>query len=124
MRGPRVTTAYAAAPAPVLLAVAWAQEAGAAEAVFYLFLLGIPVSAAAGLIALDRLVSSPGAQSPLRRLEAMLAGFLVAVFVLGAAARSPFVLELQVPGLAGAALALGFCVLALQALAGLAPVRR
>ncbi len=124
MRRPRVTTVYAAVPAPVLLGAAWAHEAGAARAAFYLFLLGIPVSAAAGLVALDRLVSAPGRQTPRCRVEAMLAGSLVAVFVLGAAARSPFALELEAPGLAGAAVALGLCVLTVQVFAALTPVGR
>ena len=119
-----MTTGYAAIPGVFLLAAAVAHEAGASTAVFYLFVLGIPVSAAAGLVAFDRLLAAEGRQTALGRLEAFLAGTLVAVFVLGAAARSPFALELDMPGLAGAALALGVCVLVLQALAALAPSRR
>jgi hypothetical protein len=106
----------------VLAAVALAERAGAETAVFYLFLLGIAVSAAGGLAAFGRLVdvANGGGTPVLGRFQAGLAAALVAVFLVGAVARSPVVLELGAPGLAPAAVALGFLVLGLQALAALA----
>jgi hypothetical protein len=103
----------------VLGAIALAERAGAETAVFYLFLVGIAVSAAGGLAAFGRLVdvANGGGTPPLARVQAGLAAALVAVFLVGAVARSPVVLELGAPGLAPAAVVLGFCVLALQALA-------
>ena len=106
----------------VLLAIALAERWHAETAVFYLFLAGIPVSAAGGLAAFGRLVDgvNGGLAPGLARVEGALAAALVATFVVGAAARSPVALELGGPGLAPAALVLGFVVLALQALAALA----
>ena len=110
----------------VVLAIALAERWNAEGAVFYLFLAGIPVSAAGGLAAFGRLVDAVNDGLPPTgiRIQGALSGTLVALFVLGAAGRSPVSLELGAPGLGHAALALAAAVVALQAVAALAPVRR
>jgi hypothetical protein len=110
----------------VVLAIALAERWNAEGAVFYLFLAGIPVSAVGGLTAFGRLVDAVnGGLTPAGvRVQGVLAGTLVALFVVGAAGRSPVSLELGAPGLGHAALVLVVVVLALQAVAALAPVRR
>ena len=110
----------------VLLAIVLAERWHAETAVFYLFLVGIPVSAAGGLAAFGRLVDgvNGGLAPTLARLQGVLAAALVGSFVLGAAARSPVTLELGGPALAPAALVLGFALVALQALAALARAAR
>jgi hypothetical protein len=109
-----------AVPAGLVLgAIALAERAGAETVVFYLFLLGIAVSATGGLAGFGRLVDvANGDGTPaLGRFQAGLAAALVGVFLVGAVARSPVVLELGAPGLAPAAVVLGFLVLGLQAIA-------
>lgn len=116
-----------AVPAGLVLgAIALAERAGAETAVFYLFLVGIAVSAGGGLAAFGRLVDvvNGGGTPPLARFQAGLAAALVAVFLVGAVARSPIVLELGAPGLAPAAVVVGFAVLVLQALAAAVPAGR
>jgi hypothetical protein len=110
----------------VLLAIALAERWNAEGAVFYLFLAGIPVSAVGGLAAFGRLVDAVngGLAPTAARIQGVLSGTLVALFVFGAAGRSPVSLELGAPGLGHAALVLAAVVLALQAIAALAPVRR
>ena len=58
------------------------------------------------------------------RLQAWLSGLLAGVFFIGAAARSPVLLEHGGPGLVPAAVTLGLCLLALLALAAAVPVDR
>ncbi len=110
----------------VLLAIALAERWNAEGAVFYLFLAGIAVSAVGGLAAFGRLVDAVnGGDSPaVARLQGILAGTLVALFVVGAAGRSPVSLELGAPGLGHTALVLAVVVLALQAVTAFAPLRR
>ncbi|MBD0291377.1 MAG: hypothetical protein ICV74_08990 [Thermoleophilia bacterium] len=110
----------------LLVALAAADRAGAQSAVFYLFLAGIPLTGAAALAAYGRLVDASTGSRAARseRAQAVLAGVLVALFVLGAAAGSPAALAPAVPGLADAALVLSCAVLALQALVALVPVVR
>ena len=114
------------ATAALLVAAALAARVAAPRDLFYLFLLGIPLSGAAALTAFGALVDAAERGTPTAgaRLHALLAGALVAVFVGGAAARSPVSLDFATPGLARLALALGLVVLALQALAALVRVRR
>lgn len=109
-----------------LLAVAAADRLGFESAVFYLFLVGIPVTGAGAIAAYGRLVDAVdrGRPASVERFQAALAAFLVAVFVVGAASRSSVSLDLQAPGLARAALVIGFVVLGVQALAALVPARR
>ncbi len=110
----------------LLAALAAADSLGAATAAFYLFLAGIPVTGAAALAAYARLLDASGREGTggPERAQAVLGGLLVALFVLGAAARSPAALAPAVPGLADTALVLACAVLALQALVTLVPVLR
>ena len=96
------------------------------QASFYLLVVGVPMTAAAGLACLARVVdaSSGGNGDPLGRLQVLLGAVLVLTIVIGAAIRAPVVPEGVVPGLATGALAISFGVLVLQALVALAPVRR
>jgi hypothetical protein len=110
----------------LLLAVAVADALGHASASFYLLVLGVPVTAAAGLICFARVVdaSSEGQGDALGRLQASLATALVLTIVVGAAIRAPVVPEGTVPGTASGVLAVSFGILVLQALVALAPGRR
>jgi len=109
----------------LLLAVAVADALGHASASFYLLVLGVPVTAAAGLICLARVVdaSSEGHRDALGRLQAWLATGLVLTIVVGAAIRGPVVPEGTVPGIASGVLAVSFAILILQALVALVPAR-
>jgi hypothetical protein len=110
----------------LLLAVAVSDALGLAAASFYLLVLGVPVTAGAGLICFARVVdaSSDGKGDALGRLQAVLATVLVLSIVVGAAIRAPVVPEDVVPGIASGVLAVAFGVLILQALLALAPDRR
>jgi hypothetical protein len=110
----------------LLLAVAVSDALGLAAASFYLLVLGVPVTAGAGLICFARVVdaSSDGKGDALGRLQAVLATVLVLAIVVGAAIRAPVVPEDVVPGIASGVLAVAFGVLILQALVALAPDRR
>ena len=112
--------------AVILLLAALAERVGADSATFYLFLAGIPVSAAGGLVAIARSVDASlgGDPVPFGRLQAWLSGLLAVVFFVGAAARSPVLLEHGGPGLVPAAVTLGLCLLALLALAAAVPAVR
>jgi hypothetical protein len=112
--------------AAILVLAALAERVGADSATFYLFLAGIPVSAVGVLAAIARSVdaSADGEPAPFVRLQAWLAGLLAVVFFVGAAARSPLLLELGGPGLVPAAVTLGLCVLGLLALVAAVPARR
>jgi hypothetical protein len=116
------------APAAAILALAaLADRAGADGLTFYLFLLGIPLSAGAALAAFARVVDAAAERRPvaLGRFQAWTAASLVGVFVLGAAARSPVLLEVGGPGLAPAVVVLGFVLVGLLVLAASAsPARR
>ncbi len=110
----------------LLLAVAVADALGQSSASFYLLVLGVPVTAAAGLICFARVVdaSRDGNGDTLGRLQAWLATGLVLTVVVGAAIRAPVVPEGTVPGIATGVLAVSFAILILQALVALAPARR
>ena len=110
----------------LLLAVAVSDALGHAAASFYLLVLAVPVTATAGLVCLARVVDGAGGADgdPLGRLQAALASVLVLTIVIGAAIRAPVLPEGSVPGLAGGALGVSFCVLILQALVALAHVPR
>jgi hypothetical protein len=110
----------------LLLAVAVSDALGYAAASFYLLVLGVPMTAAAGLACFARVVdaSRGGNGDPLGRLQVLLVAVLVLTIVIGAAVRAPVVPEGVVPGLATGALAFSFGVLLLQALLALAPERR
>jgi len=107
----------------ILLLAALAERAGADSATFYLFLAGIVVSAAGVLAAIGRSVDAAagGDPVPLGRFQAWLSGLLAVVFFVGAAARSPLLLDVGGPGLVPAAVLLGLCLLGLLALAAAVP---
>ena len=110
----------------LLLATAVSDALGLAAVSFYLLVLGVPLTAIAGLVLFARVVDTvngAGADA-LGRLQTALASLLVVTVVLGAAARAPAVAEDTVPPAATAALALSFAILVVQALLALVPVRR
>jgi hypothetical protein len=110
----------------LLLAVAVSDALGHAGASFYLLVLGVPLTAAAGLLCFAHVVDAAGGGTPdaLGRLQAWLATVLVLTIVVGAAIRAPVVPEDVVPGSASGVLAASFGILILQALVALAPTRR
>ena len=107
----------------LLLAVAVSDALGHASASFYLLVLGVPVTFAAGLVCFARVVdrANGAGGDPLGRLQAILASALVLTIVVGAAIRAPVVPEGVIPGFASGALAISFGVLILQAVVALAP---
>jgi hypothetical protein len=115
-----------AAMAALLVATAGAEAWGSASTAFHLFVLGVPVSAAAGLFAFARLVDTVngGTFGLGRWIEAGLAALLVLAFVVGAGARSPVAFDEGFPGIARAALLLAFVTLALQGVVTKVAVRR
>jgi hypothetical protein len=121
----RAATTTVQIAAALLLATAVSDRLGLANASFYLLVAGVPLCAAAGLVALARVVDAveAGAEETAGRLQVLLAALLVATLVIGAAARAPSVADGHVPPAANAALALGFAVLAVQAVAALVPSR-
>jgi hypothetical protein len=124
----RATLSASAVPAGlVLLVIALAASAGAGGALFYLFLLGLVVSAAGSLSAFGVLVDCAEGCVPSRldRARALLGAVVVLAFFLGAAARSPVVAELAAgaPGLAGFAVVVGLLAVGGQLVAALPAVR-
>lgn len=109
----------------LLLAVAVTDALGLAGASFYLLVLGVPLTAVAGLVCFGRVVDAVngGGGDALGRLQATLAVLLVLAIVVGAAARAPAVPAGNVPPAATGALVLAFGVLVVQALVALVPVR-
>ena len=110
----------------LLLGTAVSDALGLAAVSFYLLVLGVLVTAIAGLVCFGRVVDAvngAGADA-LGRLQTALATILVVLIVAGAAIRGPAVPEGAVPPAATAALAVAFAVLVLQALVALVPVRR
>jgi hypothetical protein len=114
------------AAAALFLATAVSDALGFAAASFYLLVLGVPLTAAAGLICFGRVVDAVngGGGDLLGGMQAALAGVLVVVVVIGAAARAPAVPADRVPIEATALLVLGFALLVVQALIALAPAPR
>lgn len=110
----------------LLLATALSDALGLAAVSFYLLVLGVPVTAIAGLVCFGRVVDAVNGSGgdALGRLQTALATVLVVTIVAGAAVRGPAVPEDVVPPAATAALAVSFAVLVLQALVALVPVRR
>ncbi len=112
--------------AALLFATAVTDALGLAAASFYLLVVGVPVTAVAGLVCFARVVDAVngGRADVLGRLQALLAAVLVGTVVIGAAVREPAVPEGVVPPGATVLLAFGFGVLIVQALIALVPVRR
>jgi len=111
--------------AVLILATAVSDAFGFASVSFYLLVLGVPITATAGLVCLARVVDAVngGRMDALGRLQATLSGLLVAGIVIGAAVREPFIAAGTVPPEASGVLALCFALLVLQALVALAPSR-
>jgi hypothetical protein len=111
--------------AVIMLATALSDAFGFASAYFYLLILGVPITAAAGLMCFARVVDAVngGRIDALGRLQATLSAFLVAGIVIGAAIREPFIAAGTVPPEGSGVLALCFALLVLQALIALVPSR-
>jgi hypothetical protein len=111
--------------AVLILATAVSDGFGFASISFYLLVLGVPITAAAGLVCFARVVDAVngGRMDALGRLQATLSALLVAGIVIGAAVREPFIAAGTVPPEASGVLALCFALLVLQALIALAPSR-
>ena len=111
--------------AVLILATAVSDAFGFASISFYLLVLGVPITAAAGLVCFGRVVDAVngGRMDALGRLQATLSALLVAGIVIGAAVREPFIAAGTVPPEASGALALCFALLVLQALIALVPSR-
>jgi hypothetical protein len=111
--------------AVLILATAVSDAFGLASVSFYLLVLGVPITAAAGLVCFARVVDAVngGRMDALGRLQATLSALLVAGIVIGAAVREPFIAAGTVPPEASGVLALCFALLVLQALVALAPSR-
>jgi hypothetical protein len=112
--------------AALLLATALSDAAGFAGVSFYVLVAGVPLTAGAGLLCFARVVDAvnDGQVDRLGRLQAILAGLLVATVVIGAAIRQPSVASGHVPPSATGVLALGFALLVAQALIALVPAGR
>ena len=110
----------------LLLVTAVTDALGLAAASFYLLVLGVPVTAIAGLVCFARVVDAVNGSEgdALGRLQTALATVLVVTIVAGAALRGSAVAEGVIPPAATAVLAAAFVVLVLQALVALVPVRR
>jgi hypothetical protein len=111
--------------AVLILATAVSDAFGFASISFYLLVLGVPITAAAGLVCFARVVDAVngGRMDALGRLQATLSALLVAGIVIGAAVREPFIAAGTVPPEASGVLALCFALLVLQALIALVPSR-
>ena len=111
--------------AGLILATAVSDAFGFASASFYLLVLGVPVTAAAGLMCFARVVDTVngGRMDTLGRLQATLSAVLVAGIVIGAAVREPFIAAGRIPPEASGVLAFCFALLVVQALIALVPSR-
>jgi hypothetical protein len=112
--------------AGLLLATAVSDALGHPSISFYLLVIGVPVTAVAGLVCFGRVVDAVNGGRPdvLGRLQASLSALLVGVVVIGAAIRESAVTEGTVPPEATGLLAFGFGLLVVQALIALVPMRR
>ena len=109
----------------LLLATAVSDALCFASASFYLLVLGVPITAAAGLVCFARVVDAVngGRMDALGRLQATLSALLVVGIVIGAAVREPSIAAGTIPPEASGVLGLCFALLALQALIALVPSR-
>ena len=112
--------------AGLIVLTAISDAFGLASLSFYLLVVGVPVTAAAGLVCFARVVDAVngGRMDALGRLQAALSALLVAGIVIGAAIREPAISTGSVPPQASGMLAFCFLLLVLQALIALVPVRR
>jgi len=112
--------------AGLILLTAVSDAFGLASVSFYLLVIGVPATAAAGLVCFARVVDAVngGRVDALGRLQATLSALLVAGIVIGAAIREPFIAAGTIPSEAKGVLILCFLVLIVQALVALVPFRR
>ena len=112
--------------AGLILLTAVSDAFGLASVSFYLLVVGVPVTAAAGLVCFARVVDAVngGRMDTLGRLQATLSALLVAGIVIGAAVREPFIAAGTIPPEASGVLAFCFALLVIQALIALVPSRR
>ena len=111
--------------AGLILLTAVSDAFGLASVSFYLLVLGVPITAAAGLVCFARVVDAVngGRMDALGRLQATLSALLVVGIVIGAAVREPSIAVGTIPPEASGMLALCFALLVLQALIALVPSR-
>jgi hypothetical protein len=112
--------------AALILLTAISDAFGLASVSFYLLVIGVPVTAAAGLVCFARVVDAVngGRMDALGRLQATLSALLVGGIVIGAAVREPSITAGSIPPEASGLLAFCFALLVVQALIALVPFRR
>jgi hypothetical protein len=112
--------------AALILLTAISDAFGFASVSFYLLVIGVPVTAAAGLVCFARVVDAVngGRMDALGRLQAILSALLVGGIVIGAAVREPSIAVGSIPPEASGLLAFCFALLVVQALIALVPFKR
>ncbi len=95
--------------AGLVLVAALADAAGSPRLAFYALLAAVPAAAAGGLAVFGELLEEPG-----RLPQALVWALVVTLVVVGAAARSPALLEGVVPALGATALAGCLALLSLE----------
>jgi len=97
--------------AALVVVAALSDAAGSPGLAFYALLAAVPSAAATGLSVFGELLDQPG-----RVLQALVWAMVLTLVVVGAAARSPAVLEGAVPAVGATALATCLALLALEGL--------
>ena len=106
--------------AALVLVAAVADATASPQLAFYALLAAVPTAAACGLAVFDELLEDRG-----QVLQAVVWALVLALVVVGAAARSPALLEGVVPALGASALAACLALLSLEGLlAALGEMRR
>lgn len=121
-----MTVARRAVPAGLVVIAALADASGSPSLAFYALLALVPVVAVIALAAYGDVLEedlSPAEQAP-RSLQALLWGILVALGVVGAAARAPWLGEGTVPRLATTALLACVIVLCIEGIVELVALAR
>jgi len=97
--------------AALVVVAALSDASGSHELAFYALLAAVPAAAACGLSVFGELLDEPG-----RALQALVWAMVLTLVVLGAATRSPAVLEGAVPAVGATALAACLALLSLEGL--------
>jgi hypothetical protein len=97
--------------AALVLVAALADAAGSPRLAFYALLAAVPAAAASGLAVFGELLEEPG-----RAVQALVWALVLTLVVVGAAARSPALLEGDVPAVGATALAACLALLSLEGL--------
>jgi len=106
--------------AALVLLAAVADATASPQLAFYALLAAVPAAAACGLAVFDELLEDRG-----QALQALVWALVLTLVVVGAAARSPALLEGVVPALGASALAACLALLSLEGLlAALGEMRR